>query len=237
MRAITVSVDYGDLLSVCMPRNRHHFDEVMIVTTPTDTLTHQVASENDCRIHVTQKFYERGAAFNKYAAMEEALDAFGRHGWMVILDADVIWPESASCNSFTLGNLYTPRRHMLRDTTAEIPFESEWHRLPVNKEREYPGYTQIFHADDQVLPQPPWHQTDWRHAGGADSAFQALWPRHCKIRPSWHVLHIGESFVNWSGRATPYRDGTIPDGADENRAKTLEFISNRKRFGHNHERL
>jgi hypothetical protein len=32
LRAIMVAVNYSDLLSITLPYNRHHFDQVMIVT-------------------------------------------------------------------------------------------------------------------------------------------------------------------------------------------------------------
>ena len=238
MRAILVSVDYADLLAECLPRNRHHFSEVMVVTTPGDMLSQEVASANNCRFFTTDIFYAGGAVFNKFAAMEQALDEFGRNGLMCIMDADIIWPRNLPRHNFKRGRLYTPRRRMLHDSTADIPPESEWQRLPLNREGEFPGYSQIFHADDPVLPSPPWHETNWRHAGGADSAFQNLWPRSKKLRPVWEVLHIGESFRNWCGRSTRYRDGSVPELANERAKMVRRFISDRQRSGSfDHEKL
>ena len=36
MNAILVCVDYSDLLAITLPHNRHHFNKVMVVTTPED---------------------------------------------------------------------------------------------------------------------------------------------------------------------------------------------------------
>ena len=48
MRAITVCVEYSDYLSHTLPYNRHQFSEWMIVTTPEDKATRDVASSLGC---------------------------------------------------------------------------------------------------------------------------------------------------------------------------------------------
>jgi hypothetical protein len=98
-----------------------------------------------------------------------------------------------------------------------IPVEEEWTRVFARHRNvaEHAGYTQIFHADDPALGPPPWHETDWKHAGGADSLFQSKWPADRKVRPPWEVLHLGPAGHNWFGRATPRADGTVPDGSAE----------------------
>jgi hypothetical protein len=79
MRAAIVSVDFGDLLEITLPYNRHHFTEVMIVTTPADWRSQEAARNNNAGLYVTDTFYAQGEDFNKWAALEEALDQYGRH--------------------------------------------------------------------------------------------------------------------------------------------------------------
>jgi hypothetical protein len=68
--------------------------------------------------------------------------------------------------------------------TPSIPPENEWTKYPIHRNtKEWAGYSQIFHADDPVLGQPPWYDISWSHAGGADSAFQHKWTEDKKIRP------------------------------------------------------
>lgn len=230
MRAIMVCVDYWDLLELTLPYNRHHFDELMIVTCLRDERTVQVANRYGVIPFITEAFYDDGADFNKFKAMEQGLDVFGRRGLMVIMDPDVLWPKRLPDCDFAHGCLYTPRRRMLEAIPDSVPDESNWHQYPLHRqEREWAGYTQIFHADDPVLPEPPWHQTNWRHAGGADSFFQCLWPPERKIRPGWHVLHLGARGSNWCGRSTPYRDGTLPPNARERAQRVRGYITQRAR--------
>lgn len=230
MKAILVSVDYADLLAITLPYNRHHFSEVMVVTTPEDTGTHKVAQDNHCVVYVTNSFYQGGAVFNKWKALEEGLDRIGRDGWLCIMDADVLWPKQVALHRYLQpGFLYTPRRRMMVDPspilTQGIPREDLWITYPVHpQEREFAGYSQIFHASDFVLGDPPWHQVDWKHAGGADSFFQAKWPERCKVRPDFHVLHLGPAGVNWCGRASSYLDGRKPDRAEERQSQLTGFL-------------
>lgn len=229
MRAILVCVDYADLLAITLPWNRHHFTEVMVVTSPDDTATCRVADDCDARILTTNAFYDDGAVFNKFKAMEYGLDAMGRHGLLAILDADILWPDDiGSHDQFKMGRLYTPYRRMMLNPADWHPF-TNWTEHEVKTETEHAGYTQIFHAEDSVLDRTgPWHETNWRHAGGADSFFQMRWPASLRRRPSWKCLHLGEPGKNWCGRSTPYLDGSIHPEAYERRAKLHEFMSGRK---------
>jgi len=230
MRAITVMVDYSDYGAITLPRMRHHFTDCMIVTTPEDVAAQDLADEYHCQKFTTNAFYDGGAHFNKWKALELGLDQFGREDWMCILDCDVIWPWSVRLD-LEVGCLYTPFRRMMTDMSQPIPHESLWNKFPRHwVVSDFSGYTQIFHASDPVLPIGNYHETDWKHAGGADTAFQNRWPASRKIRPSWECLHLGTPGTNWCGRATNYLDGTRPVEADS-RIATLQGYMRSRRLG------
>jgi len=232
MRAIIVAVDYADFLAVTLPYNRHHFADVMIVTTSTDTAVHEVAKRNNANVFATDAFYTGGAAFNKWIALEQGLDAFGREGWLCLLDADILWPKRLPRFEIMAGNLYTPHRRMFTDLTRPIPSESEWSTYPRHHvQHEFSGYCQIFHGSDPCLGAPPWYQVNWRHAGGADTFFQEKWLPTNKIRPPFDVLHIGADGINWCGRATPYLDGSIHPAAERRLQQLRRFQRGRQRTG------
>lgn len=279
MRAIMVAVDYTDLLKLTLPYNRGHFEEMWVVTDYQHD-HHKVArlcEENEAECIKTDLFYANGATFNKWRALEWGLDAMGRHGWLCIMDADVLWPKKVSlllesssgleylgdprgeCGNARggvvhQGQLCTPKRRMWedwpkipqhchiqdvggKDEYCLVPEEREWFRFfPLHRQqKEFAGYTQIFHADDPVLrlcgncqwpaeahgkadsgnpcKQFAWHQTDWKHAGGADSFFQAKWSESRKVRPPFEVLHLGPAGQNWFGRASKFADGSDPADA------------------------
>lgn len=236
MRAILVCVEYDDFLAITLPYNRHHFSEVMVVTTPDDLATHQIAIENKAQLYITRAFYEDGAAFNKWRALEQGLDHFGRTGLMCIMDADVLWPKQCTYWNYQPGYLYTPKRRMCAALQADangevtIPPEHTWQQYPYHRYlKEWSGYTQVFYATDHHLPVPPWHQTDWIHAGGADSAFQRRWPSDKKLRPGFEVLHLGSGGRNWCGRVTARIDtGQIPAEARSREQRLAGVMRSRR---------
>jgi len=230
LRTIIVCVDYADLLAITLPYNRHHFSEVMIVTSFSDEATVKVALDNDAVVWQTNAFYTDGASFNKFRALEEGLDVMSRWGWMCIMDADVLWPKHIDFHEgYYPDCLYTPLRRMCEDIQMGVPHEPYWKSYPLHpQQQEFAGYTQIFHAEDPHLPPAPWHQTNWKHAGGADSFFQALWPAHHKIRPPFECLHLGRAGVNWAGRVTPFMDGTQPAEADTRLNTLRNFMKTRR---------
>lgn len=217
MRAVTVCVDYSDFLSVTLPRNLRHFESIAVVTSSADVPTQRLAQELDCPCFVTDSFYDDGADFNKWKALEEGLDRFGRKGWLCLLDADVIWPSNPVLPELEVNKLYGPYRRLLPDYAGTIPEESGWDSLPQHPNvGEIAGYSQIFHADAPALGPPPWHEINWRHAGCADSFFQQRWKPENRVRLDWDVLHLGESGKNWCGRSP------------EARRKLAEYKSQRK---------
>lgn len=238
MRALLASVEYADLLSLTLPWNKHHFEEMLVITTPDDHQTMAVCRQNDTPYYATNAFHEPPAVFNKWLATEEALDVMGRHGWLCILDADILWPRRLPEIKWKKGKLYTPHCRIVKELGREIPAETEWERYPLRRNRrEWAGYTQIFHADDSHLGPPPWYQTNWKHAGGADSFFQKKWSWFNKVRPPFDVLHLGPNSQNWCGRVTPFLDGTLPAGGEERRKRLRTFKQVRRANGnYYHER-
>jgi hypothetical protein len=238
LRAVLVAVDYADILEVTLAYNRHHFYGVTVVTSSADMESvKEVCRKYQATIYATDAFYANGATFNKWAAVEEALDSIGRNGWLCLMDADVLWPKVIPEFSLEMGKLYTPSRRM-----GEIPKpfmllpEERWKDLSILGE-EFAGYSQIFHADDPHLGNPPWHELDWLHAGGADTAFQNKWPDDCKIRPPFEVLHLGPAWANWWGRTTDYLDGNKPKDVEEKRARMREMFQDRDKYGFEKEKL
>lgn len=247
LRAVIVCVDYSDFLSLTLPYNRDHFDEVLVVTSPHDKETLRVAQENHCSRYVTDAFYRNGASFNKWLALEEALDHFRREGWICLKDADVLWPKDLHGWEPEKGYLYSPLRHMCEymgkqwlhepnqgydvGPSCQLPFppEKHWWEFYIHRNvNEWAGYTQIFHTDDPHLGSSPWHQTDWKHAGGADSFFQQKWPPLFKKRTPWNVLHLGQAGTNWCGRVTDMLDGTKVEKGEERATKLRQFMINRR---------
>lgn len=163
-------------------------------------------------------------------------------------------------------DLITVEQDPLYDDYIRFPSEEHWGEFPLHPQQtEFAGYSQIFHALDPVLRtcancgqlkedhedkdlsivtcrarelRFSWHQTNWKHAGGADSFFQARWNNTKKIRPLFQVLHLGEAGKNWCGRATSYADGSLPADSHTRLQQVRGFVAGRRnkagegRFNH-----
>lgn len=199
MNAITVCVNYSDLLKITLPRNRRHFNDYLIVTSHDDLETVRVAAKNNCSCFQTNAFYLHGAMFNKGLAMEQGFDVLGREGQICILDADIVLPQYATFD-IEIGKLYSPYRFML-DKVEDYNDELEWGRLPTRQDFEHCGYCTYFDTRDPHLSKP-WYGLNWSHAGGCDSEFQSKWPLVDRYRPEWKVLHLGPTDTNWCGRVS-----------------------------------
>jgi hypothetical protein len=230
----------ADILAVTLPYNRHHFSEVLIVTTQEDIATHAVAFTNNAGVLATPSFYGAGASFAKFRAIEEGLDSLGRRGWLCLMDADVCWPKDLNLleeyyhlttrlpqdiwlmhrkqpliDGLRFGFLYSGDGRWIapEDTIFNAPCkpppERSWASFkpdPTNgpdgssPHSECIGYSQIFHADDEALGTPPWHDITLPNCAKGDSLFQARWPLSRKVWLPFKVLHIGEPNLHWDGK-------------------------------------
>lgn len=201
IRGVTVSVGYGDILAITLPRNMRHFAECVVVTSAEDARTQEVArSVPGVRLSVTDAFTRHGARFNKGLALEEAgFDVMGRHGWICIHDADILFPDNVPLDRLRPGCLHGCQRRMLEDPRRWRP-DLEWTACPIGKDGGPIGYCQIFHAHDPVIKdRRPWYDVSFGHAGGGDAAFLHHWPRERHVMLHMDVLHLGPRDRNWFG--------------------------------------
>lgn len=204
MIAFIVCVDYSDLLRITLPQNINHFEQVVVVTAHRDVKTIDFISDTIAPFErvslcMTDAFYADGAHFNKWKALDHALEIYA-FGWVVLLDADILLPKFLPELNLTIGNLYSPFRRMVQHNGPYVvPHDSHFDQFVRHEEKEFAGYCQIFHSSDPVLGPHPWHQQNWTHAGGADTFFQMKWPEEKKIRPPFEVLHFGFPAQNWCG--------------------------------------
>ena len=215
IQGVVVSVGFDDMLALTLDQHRGNFDKVLVVTTPEDAATQNVAAAYSCDVHITSAFYTDGATFNKGAALWDAIAAAEPlRCWMVVFDSDIIMPtilDQWVSKYAKVGTLYVPHRIMVPvDKVDDLLSERvALSCFKVNGELEYAGYCQIFHTDDTHLS-IPWYCLNWRHAGGYDSEFALRWPKTLRVRPPWQVIHIGDAGINWHGRTSVRLDGAMP---------------------------
>ena len=247
INSIVVCVDYDDFLSITLPLNKRHFHRTLVVTSPKDLRTQELARREGCECLVTDAFYANGAHFNKGIAIEQAFDALGRDGWLCYWDADTVMPEDIK-HSYDPQFLYCPFRKVLNDP-LQFNDKLDWNAIEERspEPNEFPGYFHLFHASG--AGPIPWYSIDWGHAGGCDSDFEQRYEvnqRAC--RPSYEVLHLGpvartrlkgKHFQkkqpciaalgkNWCGRVMPRIDtGEVPTQAKQ-RAMQVQFLTKKR---------
>lgn len=226
IKGIVICVGYDDLLKITLPLNARHFTEVVVVSDLKDDKTRAIIDQvPNVRLHRTDIFYNKGARFNKGAAMEEGLDILGRNGWIIIWDADILFPNVLEFPTLSRDTLYGAPRRILNDPTKWHP-ELNWYSSGIDKSYDpgYPGYFQMFNGEAPVLKSSPWYDPTFTHAGGSDAFFANKFRK--KHRLLMEVLHLGPRDSNWFGRTTKRIDGIEITEASER----LEEMENFKAF-------
>lgn len=190
IQAFTACVDYADLLQLGAARWAAGLASWVIVTTPEDRATQELAARSGAALHLTRAFQADGALFNKARALQEAREAWKRAGveWQLFLDADVAPPEGwlgqLEAAHLKPGWLYGARRRLASGRLFD--------------DRELAGFFQLFHASDPRGARPL--ERDWLHAGNYDSAFMLRWPPPLRRILPLELEHAGEPGRNWCGR-------------------------------------
>src|SRR5262249_52788556 len=223
IRGLTVCVDYDDILALTLPRNMRHLSECLVVTSLDDEKTADLAGRVPrVTLFQTDAFRRDGAFFNKGRAIEEALDVLGRFGWMLIWDADIVFPDEIDLGPLDAQALYSAPRRLLMEGALE--FDADWSSYKVTPDLAGTGYFQLFHSAANALRSRPWYPTDCAHAGWSDWSFALKFAEGDRRWLPIDVLHIGRRDENWFGRATPRLDGEPIKNVNFRRRKMAEYL-------------
>jgi len=187
-------------LRITLVRNARHFSSVLVVTSPEDEATQELAgSVSGVEVFVTDAFIRHGARFNKGLAFEEAFAHMGRSGWICIWDADILLPDEMPLDRLSTDYIYGARRRVLHNVAEWSP-QYDWRKARIVSDAGPIGYFQLFHADAPALrDQPYWYDPTFAYAGGGDAYFLNLFPRDKRRMLPMHVLHLGECNRHWFG--------------------------------------
>jgi hypothetical protein len=205
LRGITTCVGYAPILAMTLAQNVKHLYECWVVTSPEDEHTQQVASSfPGVRVHLTDAFTRHGAYFNKGLALEEGFDAMSRHGWILVHDADILFPPAMPLGAIKPTNLYGCRRRILEDPHKWHPCFN-WQTCQPSQDGGPIGFWQLFHAD-VIADKRPWYDVSFTHAGGGDAFFLGHWDAAHRTVLPFDVLHLGRTDMNWFGTDQAGRD-------------------------------
>jgi hypothetical protein len=202
-----VCVNYSAILAITLPRNMRHMSECLVVTSPDDHATQDIAcGVPGVSVFETTAFHDFGAKFNKGYALELGFEKLGRHGWIAIWDADCMFPDEMPLHLLKPGHLNGCRRRILDDPSLWSP-DLDWRRYPLSRDGGPIGFFQAFRADDPVLiDRPFWYEVTFTHCGGGDAYFIKHWDSARLIVHPFDVLHLGKTDMNWFGTSQESRD-------------------------------
>lgn len=204
LKAITVCVNYADLLAKSLERWHTQTDRLVVVTAPKDHATRVLCDKHNVETFVTDLFYANGARFNKGAALSQAAITTGlrRYGeWMLTFDSDIIpppdWRKRLNESKLVPGILYGAYRYWQPENVRQ-PVVDLAKKMP---QSWVIGFFSLFHVRDPRLPVGPLFDCHWPHAGNYDTTFARRWPPdRQRILNELPMIHLGEERSNWAGR-------------------------------------
>lgn len=221
LKLLTTCVNYSDYLDYTLKYNIEIFDEIHIATTKEDSSTHQVIKKynskyNNIKTTSTDLFYSNGALLNKGAAVNLLLTSLPKEGWVLIGDADCIYPIVLKQfePKLNIDFLYGMYRHIVNtpknlqdevnkmnsldfELFAQIKSKHGYiHRLVL-------GYCQLFNFSSKFLQDKELTYPDGRSCRYVDTIFsRSNFHRRYKSLLDTYCIHLGETAVNWYGRKT-----------------------------------
>lgn len=208
IRGLTVAVGewYASTLATCLPLNLRHLVECFVVTKPGDPCAEVARGWPGVHVLETDAFTRHGARLNKGLAIEELLSAMGRHGWICIHDADILFPDSVPWHMLRPDCIHGAKRRILADPSRWSP-EFQWRTCPLHPDGGPIGFFQCVHADAPALAgQSYWYDPTFAHCGGGDARFLSLFPPDKRVMLPLEVLHLGPVDTNWFGCTPEGRD-------------------------------
>lgn len=92
IECVVVCNNYGDFLRWTLPYNKHHFDRMVVVTSPEDTETQKICEYNHVQCIQTDEMRTKERAFCKGHGINIGLKALSKDVWVLHLDADIALP-------------------------------------------------------------------------------------------------------------------------------------------------
>ena len=232
LEAVTVCVNYADILAETVPANRAHLDRWLIVTSPDDRATLDLCHKHNLEAVVTRDFYRDGDDFNKGRGIERGLGMLAHRDWLVHLDADIALPacfrESLDDADIDPVCIYGADRLLVQGWDAWQQLKAKgwlrrgWHCCVASN--GYPvgtrwadirygyvpiGYFQLWNqaADHREGIRLRRYPDNHQNAARADVKFALQWDRRQRqLLPEVLVAHLesepAENGKNWNGRKT-----------------------------------
>ena len=194
--AVTVCVNFHDILKHIVYQNSKFFKKWLIVTSQEDTntidLINEVNKEN-IQILIYSYFY-KNAKFNKGGSLffaQEYIDKNYKKANILFLDCDIYLPD----------DFMDRLPSSLEDDTLYGVSRTDFWTLEdfVNNKNPHPKKNPHFLGFFQLYKQNSYKYKDSYNCSGCDCVFRNNF-RNKKKKLDIHVKHLGRNGPNWNGR-------------------------------------
>ena len=202
--AITVCVNYDDILTHMLQQNSKFLHRWFIVTSPDDTKTIQMIEKfgkENVQILLYNDFYKNEADFNKGGAIlfaQNYVETNYSSANILILDGDIYLPSDftdklpKSIAEDTLYGAYRTDYWTLEDFTNET-YSGQ------RNYQQFLGHFQLYKSNTK------YKYEDSLNCSNCDNIFTNKFPKRQRL--ALRVKHLGQGGANWHGRN--YDHGTF----------------------------
>ena len=189
---VIVSVNYNDFLIVSLENNVKIFDNITVVTSPSDFLCQKICEKFGVNCVVTDIMYENNAVFNKGKAINKGIKSIENPDYILLLDADIVVMNKIDLDSLENNLLYTSERYIVPDYESYKGYISGNNKaFRIEKDQGF-GFFQLFNYSMKMcFPESSDNASD------SDIKFREKFRERKNIGKT--VLHLGTD-SNWNGR-------------------------------------
>lgn len=147
---ITCSVGCSSFLKIFLEKNIKHFDNIIVVTSPTDPESIEISKKSGARTLVTDFFYRNGNKFDRGSAYNRALDFLKFNHWVSFIDVDIVLDDKHSeylKNYPIFDDVFygIDRLNIIRENERNLFLKGENFKCDLNCKHEWGfGYFQMF---------------------------------------------------------------------------------------------
>jgi hypothetical protein len=196
--AITVCVNYADILSYMLKQNSLFIKKWYIVTSPEDDNTKKLIEDENMpniELLIYTNFY-KNARFNKGGAIRFAQEHIYKNNTnlnILILDADIYLPDN-----FPKILPEKLEDNTMYGTSERIDYWTVDDFINNTNPKKYPhgggfvGFFQLYKQDSYKF------YNNSNNCANCDNDFRSLFNN--KIKLELLVKHLGKEYINWNGR-------------------------------------
>lgn len=198
--AILVSVNYGDILKKVINYNLKIVDELIIITTPSDTTTINLAKKYKITYLLSESCYENDAPFNKAKMINIGLKYIYfnyPNDVYLIIDADIILNKNIRNYISIVNNdeIYGANRYIIENINTNI--------TKINLDKYQLENTLGIHncciGFTQLFIDKKYYDEIYETAAECDMVFAFSFNKNLLMNDCYSI-HLGKIEKNWKGR-------------------------------------